>query len=136
MTTLDLPVPEAPSTIVSGWLGDPLGQLLDELAATEEYRRMLLIVRLKPAIRVVRLVQLGRRRQVQLVARDQVNVFPLVVPLQRPEARRLAVAVVLGPDLDAFPQVEVQLGRRDHPVAASPARCGARVEVGLALERP
>ena len=97
---------------------------------------MLLIVGLKPTIRIVRLVQLGRRWQVQLVPRDQVNVFALVVPLQRPEARRLAVAVVLSPDLDTFPQEEVELGRRDHPVASSPARCGARVEVGLALERP
>ena len=85
---------------------------------------MLLIVGLKPTIRIVRLVQLGRRWQVQLVPRDQVDVFALVVPLQRPESRRLAVAVVLSPDLDTFPQEEVQLGRCDHPVASSPARCG------------
>ena len=105
MTTLDLPVPEAPSTTVSGWLATRSASFLHELATAEEDRRVFLIVGLKPAIRVVRLVQLGGRRQVELVARDQVNVLPLVVLLQRPEARRLAVAVTFGLVLDAPPEV-------------------------------
>ena len=55
--------------------------------------------------------------------------------LERPEAWRLAVAVAFGVILDAPPEIEVELGCRDHSVTARSARSPAREEIGFALER-
>ncbi len=80
---------------------------------------VLLAEGLQPAIGIGRAGQFWGGREIQGMPRREEDVLALVVFLERPEARSLSVPVAAHRAVERVVQVDVQLGRGDHPVAAT-----------------